>query len=69
MTGVLDGLGAETDGQDEQFTIYATAQIAIAHFLGGLNALHAEVLTLVGEREIEGFDIAQERWAQAELVV
>lgn len=37
----------------------------MSHFIGGLNALHSTILSLVGEREIDGFDDAQQRWAQA----
>jgi hypothetical protein len=53
----------------EQFTLYATALIALSHLIGGLNSLHATVLALVGEREIEGFADSQERWARAEMAV
>ncbi|BEI95918.1 hypothetical protein CcaverHIS631_0108670 [Cutaneotrichosporon cavernicola] len=57
------------NAHQEQFALYATTLVALAHFIGGLNSLHATVLSLVGEHEIEGFAQAQERWARAEMAV
>jgi hypothetical protein len=55
-----------TDGQDEQFALYATANVALVHLTNALNELHLIVRDLVGEKELEGFQIAQERWAGLE---
>jgi len=55
-----------TDGQDEQFALYATANVALVHLTNALNELHLVVRELVGEKELEGFQIAQERWAGLE---
>ncbi|CAK9785943.1 hypothetical protein CC85DRAFT_328300 [Cutaneotrichosporon oleaginosum] len=65
----LEGDLTWSNAHNEQFTLYATALIALSHFIGGLNSLHATVLELVGEREIDGFAEAQERWARAEMSV
>ena len=54
------------DGQDEQFALYATANVALVHLTNALNELHLVVRDLVGEKELEGFQIAQERWAGLE---
>lgn len=54
------------DGQDEQFAIYATANVALVHLTNALNELQLIVRDLVGEKELEGFQIAQERWAGLE---
>jgi hypothetical protein len=56
----------ETDEQDEQFALYATANVALVHLTNALNELHLIVRDLVGEKELEGFQIAQERWAGLE---
>jgi hypothetical protein len=55
-----------TDEQDEQFALYATANVALVHLTNALNELHLIVRDLVGEKELEGFQIAQERWAGLE---
>lgn len=57
------------DRQDEQLPIFATALISIVQLLNGLNTMHEVVLELVGEAELEGFDLAQERWARVEVDV
>ncbi|BEJ11424.1 hypothetical protein CspHIS471_0108460 [Cutaneotrichosporon sp. HIS471] len=57
------------NAHQEQFALYATTLVALAHFIGGLNSMHATVLALVGEHEIEGFAQAQERWARTEMAV
>jgi hypothetical protein len=54
------------DGKDEQFALYATANVALVHLTNALNELHLIVRDLVGEKELEGFQIAQERWAGLE---
>jgi hypothetical protein len=54
------------DEQDEQFALYATANVALVHLTNALNELHLIVRELVGEKELEGFQIAQERWAGLE---
>jgi hypothetical protein len=54
------------DVQDEQFALYATANVALVHLTNALNELHLIVRDLVGEKELEGFQIAQERWAGLE---
>jgi hypothetical protein len=56
----------EIDEQDEQFALYATANVALVHLTNALNELHLIVRDLVGEKELEGFQIAQERWAGLE---
>jgi hypothetical protein len=48
---------------DEQFAVFATALISLMNIVSGLNTMHSVILDLVGERELEGFDLAQERWA------
>jgi hypothetical protein len=63
---VLDGDEGSADGQDEQFALYATANVALVHLTNALNELHLVVRELVGEKELEGFQIAQERWAGLE---
>jgi hypothetical protein len=57
---------AMADRQDEQFALYATANVALVHLTNALNELHLVVRELVGEKELEGFQIAQERWAGLE---
>lgn len=52
--------------QDEQFAIYATANVALLHLANALNEMHLTIKELVGEKELEGFQIAQERWAGLE---
>lgn len=54
------------NGKDEQFALYATANVALVHLTNALNELHLIVRDLVGEKELEGFQIAQERWAGLE---
>jgi hypothetical protein len=63
---VLTANGGWADGQDEQFALYATANVALVHLTNALNELHLIVRDLVGEKELEGFQIAQERWAGLE---
>jgi hypothetical protein len=58
--------GKVADAQDEQFALYATANVALVHLTNALNELHLIVRDLVGEKELEGFQIAQERWAGLE---
>jgi len=54
---------------DEQMASYATANVALVHLAGCLNELQRLVIKLVGERELSGFDRAQERMARTELEV
>ncbi|EIW70668.1 hypothetical protein TREMEDRAFT_73534 [Tremella mesenterica DSM 1558] len=48
---------------DEQFGVFATAVVSLLHVTYELDDLYRTVAELVGERELEGFDRAQERWA------
>lgn len=54
--------------QEEQFAVLATANVALVHVTSGLNALYRVVVALVGERELAGFDRAQERWGRQETM-
>lgn len=42
--------------------------MALMHIVSGLNTMHSIILDLVGERDLEGFDMAQERWAAMDTV-
>lgn len=49
--------------QDEQFAIFAVALISLMHMVSELNHMHSAILDLAGECELEGFDLAQQRYA------
>lgn len=55
------------DQQDEQFALFAVANVALIHITSCLNEIHQVVRDLVGERELAGFERTQERWARIEL--
>ncbi|GFZ43623.1 hypothetical protein JCM24511_01343, partial [Saitozyma sp. JCM 24511] len=54
--------------RDEQFAVFATANVALIHIANGLNEVSRVVVELIGERELEGLDRIQERYARADLV-
>lgn len=53
--------------QDEQFALFAVANVALIHIVSCLNEMHQVVRELVGERELVGFERTQERWARMEI--
>ena len=55
--------GNELIDQNEQFAIFGSASVALIHVAYGLDDLYRIIADLVGEREMEGFDRALERWA------
>ena len=55
------------DMQDEQFAIFAVANVALIHITSCLNEMHLCIKQLVGERELAGFEQTQERWARMEM--
>lgn len=48
--------------------MFATANVALIHIANGLNEVSRVVVELIGERELEGLDRIQERYARADLV-
>ncbi|KAK4688328.1 hypothetical protein P7C73_g1783, partial [Tremellales sp. Uapishka_1] len=66
----IETLGKELNWKschNEQLAVYATATVALTHITHGLNELHQLVISLVGEKDLDGFDKAQARWARKEL--
>jgi hypothetical protein len=53
--------------QEEQFAVFATANVGLIHVISCLNDLYRVLVALVGEQELEGFDRAQARWARHEV--
>jgi hypothetical protein len=53
--------------QDEQFAVFATANVALIHIANGLNEVSRVVVELIGERELEGLDRIQEKYARSDL--